>query len=131
MPRPGALDWHARRACTEADAELFFPGRYDPSGKAKALCRICPVREDCLRYSLESTRAEHGIWGGFGDRTRRVIAVQYREGRLLADVIAADDERFYAPKDEATARREAAYQRKLARERRQRRERREAQAVAA
>jgi adenine-specific DNA glycosylase len=47
--------------------------------KAKTLCGLCPVRRECLKYSLDNNE-EFGIWGGkdahergFG-RRRRVRA---------------------------------------------------------
>jgi hypothetical protein len=38
---------------------------------AKAVCRACPVRDDCLEYAL--TNAEPwGVWGGLSADERRV-----------------------------------------------------------
>jgi WhiB family redox-sensing transcriptional regulator len=55
--------WLDDAACRGMDAELFFPGRGEPSAAAKAVCRPCPVRFDCLSYALNNGE-KHGIWGG-------------------------------------------------------------------
>ena len=36
----------------------------------KAICRQCPVRRECLDYSLGIGEA-HGIWGGLNETERR------------------------------------------------------------
>jgi WhiB family redox-sensing transcriptional regulator len=65
--------------CLGVDPSLFFPERGASSTKAKAVCRGCTVREDCLNYAL--VRGEkHGIWGGLSERERRRI----RRARVLA-----------------------------------------------
>jgi WhiB family redox-sensing transcriptional regulator len=62
--------WLDDAACRGMDAELFFPGRGEPSAAAKAVCRPCPVRFDCLSYALNNGE-KHGIWGGLSERERR------------------------------------------------------------
>lgn len=46
---------------------LFFPDDDDYSeenvSKAKALCAVCPVREQCLEFSLR-TKEQWGVFGG-------------------------------------------------------------------
>lgn len=52
--------------------DLFFPSRgQNPAvTEAKAICRSCPVRVQCLHYALRNN--EHiGIWGGRSERERR------------------------------------------------------------
>lgn len=59
----------AEGLCAQTDPEAFFPelgGSYLP---AKAVCRRCTVRPDCLMWALE-TGERHGIWGGVSDRER-------------------------------------------------------------
>jgi WhiB family redox-sensing transcriptional regulator len=40
--------------------------------EAKAICRSCCVREDCLEYALR-IREPHGIWGGLNETERKQI----------------------------------------------------------
>lgn len=84
LAAPGQLDvvatgWMNWANCLGVDPSLFFPERGASSTKAKAVCRGCTVREDCLNYAL--VRGEkHGIWGGLSERERRRI----RRARVLA-----------------------------------------------
>jgi WhiB family redox-sensing transcriptional regulator len=38
--------------------------------RAKAICRECPVRRECLEHAL-SVGETHGIWGGLNEAERR------------------------------------------------------------
>lgn len=42
-------------------------------GRAKRVCRDCPVIADCLAYALD-TRQPAGVWGGLDPDERRVAA---------------------------------------------------------
>lgn len=76
--------WMDDAACRDEPTALFFPKRGESTDRAKAICARCPVREECLDYSLETPTADGtsvvGIWGGLSDRQRR----QVRSGRLPA-----------------------------------------------
>ncbi len=65
-------DWRESGACRKADTALFFPVSDDAAGPAKAICAICPVREQCLRFAL-ANREEQGVWGGLTETERRRI----------------------------------------------------------
>jgi WhiB family redox-sensing transcriptional regulator len=58
--------WMEHARCAGDDPETFYPvgssraADYEP---AKTICASCPVRNDCLRYALD-TDEEHGVWGG-------------------------------------------------------------------
>lgn len=93
--RPGDAPWKDRAACREADPDLFFPEE-GHAATAKAVCRACPVREQCLLASISGPVKEWGVWGGFAERDRIKVARQYRAGRSVARIIAEDDERHYA-----------------------------------
>ncbi|WP_182708812.1 WhiB family transcriptional regulator [Thermomonospora cellulosilytica] len=63
--------WMSRAACKDADPNLFQPrgeGDHIPKGqleRARAVCRPCPVRRQCLRYALDNPRlTTSGVWGG-------------------------------------------------------------------
>ena len=54
-------EWVEHSACTPDEADLFFTPGMESS--ARALCRVCPVREECLRDARQRGE-KHGIWGG-------------------------------------------------------------------
>lgn len=64
--------WAVFAACHESDPEIFFPVTRMDEDRALALCAICPVRDECLDYALES-RERFGIWGGTTDKERRKL----------------------------------------------------------
>jgi WhiB family redox-sensing transcriptional regulator len=69
-------NWRKFAACLSAEPELFFPaasaGLDDRQvERAKAVCKVCPVRRECLQFAL-ATRQSHGVWGGMSERERRV-----------------------------------------------------------
>jgi len=65
-------DWRARSACSEVDPDLHHPEgwgkRYARQiDEAKAICRSCPVREDCDAWITEyeagkSYYGRYSIW---------------------------------------------------------------------
>ncbi|MDA8267761.1 MAG: WhiB family transcriptional regulator [Actinomycetota bacterium] len=63
-------EWQGRANCMGVDPDLFFPERGASTREAKAVCRGCVVREDCLDYAL-SNGEKFGIWGGLSERERR------------------------------------------------------------
>lgn len=72
-------------ACRGADPELFMPAVGTTGKEAKEICNgkpatyshpgtmPCPVRDECLAYSLQIPGPVYGIWGGKSERERRVI----------------------------------------------------------
>lgn len=79
-----ARDWVAQAACRDADLDLFYGSdhihprdakvRFD---QAKAICRECPVRIECLDYAL-ANYDRHGIWGGMGPKARERLQKERR-----------------------------------------------------
>ncbi len=61
--------WNERGACRGSENDLFFNPRYEDT--AKALCRSCKVRRECLAYALG--RHEQGVWGGTNEEERREL----------------------------------------------------------
>jgi WhiB family redox-sensing transcriptional regulator len=57
------MSWADRGRCTSSDPDLFFPRPGADTRYARALCRECAVRQQCLDYAL-TTGQRHGIWGG-------------------------------------------------------------------
>jgi len=80
MARPGDLQvgWQYRAACKGPQSNLFFPPshierkqeRLQRERAAKAICRQCPVLQECREYALV-VREPHGIWGGLNEYERR------------------------------------------------------------
>ncbi|MBM3695366.1 MAG: WhiB family transcriptional regulator [Actinobacteria bacterium] len=66
------LAWHDRANCQGANADLFFPERGASTRAAKAICRECQVRGECLDFALRSGE-KFGIWGGLSERERRRV----------------------------------------------------------
>jgi WhiB family redox-sensing transcriptional regulator len=74
------IGWQYEAACRGEDSELFFAPNYFEKkeekeareAQAKAICARCPVRSDCLDYSLRN-REPHGIWGGLNELERKAI----------------------------------------------------------
>jgi WhiB family redox-sensing transcriptional regulator len=72
-----SMDWRHRALCRDEDPELFFPiGNTGPAllqiEQAKAVCRRCPVIQDCLAWALE-TGQDAGVWGGMSEDERRAL----------------------------------------------------------
>jgi WhiB family redox-sensing transcriptional regulator len=63
-----------RAACKNADPNLFFPEKNATKSfkEAAAICKTCPVSEDCLRFAMNN-QIQYGVWGGLSpkQRTRR------------------------------------------------------------
>lgn len=70
-------NWRDHAACRHEDPDLFFPiGATGPAlvqtERAKAVCRRCPVREECLQWALD-TGQTLGVWGGTSENERRAL----------------------------------------------------------
>lgn len=76
MQRMARIDiesnWESRATCRNTDSDIFFAPGGIQEHRAKAVCRSCPVRWECLAYALRN-RVEHGVWGGLTDRERRKL----------------------------------------------------------
>lgn len=65
-------EWRDQAACRDYPTSMFFPARGDNAGlaAAKAVCARCPVRDDCLEFSIVMGDRV-GVWGGVTERTRQ------------------------------------------------------------
>jgi WhiB family redox-sensing transcriptional regulator len=72
--------WRDYALCAQTDPDAFFPEQGGSSKCAKSICMQCPVRRECLEYALD-TAERFGVWGGYSERERRVIA-RSREAHL-------------------------------------------------
>ncbi|MEU6305566.1 WhiB family transcriptional regulator [Streptomyces chartreusis] len=73
------MEWRERASCQAEDPDLFFPVGNSASGptliqtdEAKAVCRRCPVREQCLAWALDAGPMD-GIWGGTTEQERQAM----------------------------------------------------------
>jgi WhiB family redox-sensing transcriptional regulator len=66
------MAWQDDANCKGANADLFFPERGASTRAAKAICRECRVRAECLEFAIE-TGEKFGIWGGMSERERRKV----------------------------------------------------------
>ena len=76
------MDWRHRAACRDHNPELFFPigttgQALTQVNQAKAICRRCEVRGDCLASAMHSGQ-DCGVWGGLSDGERRALNRQAR-----------------------------------------------------
>ena len=83
--------WMDHALCADADPDLFFPpddedapvSAYAQTLAAKKVCAACPVRAECLDYSI-TENIQWGVWGGIPERPRRAMRakVHSRQVRL-------------------------------------------------
>jgi WhiB family redox-sensing transcriptional regulator len=64
--------WQESALCAQTDPEAFFPEKGGSTREAKAVCKVCDVRLECLEYALRNDE-RFGIWGGLSERERRRI----------------------------------------------------------
>jgi WhiB family transcriptional regulator, redox-sensing transcriptional regulator len=73
-PRPQTAEdraWVQQGLCKSADPdELFVRGA--AQRKAAAICRHCPVMQECAADALDN-QVEYGVWGGMTERQRRAL----------------------------------------------------------
>jgi WhiB family redox-sensing transcriptional regulator len=81
--------WQDRAACKGMDPTLFFGPEHTEAVKekrdreeaAKAVCRTCPVNQECLEHALESREA-YGIWGGLTELERKALLRRRASGNV-------------------------------------------------
>ena len=72
--------WKQHAACRDIPTDMFFPARGESVTAVKQICAECPVRQECLDYSLNIPNCV-GIWGGLSGRERR----NYRRDLRIAE----------------------------------------------
>ncbi|MFB9742206.1 WhiB family transcriptional regulator [Pseudonocardia sulfidoxydans] len=87
VPVSETWDWQMRGACRGMDSAFFFhpegergPAKVNREAQAKAVCRTCPVVEECRRHAL-AVHEPYGVWGGLSEADRLEV-LQARERRL-------------------------------------------------
>ena len=89
---PEGMWWVERGRCIGEDPELFFPvGTSEEALRqailAKQICLACPVRTDCLEWSLVTCQ-DAGVWGGLDEEERREIRRARRRSAAAAAAMA-------------------------------------------
>lgn len=74
--------------CHTADPEMYFSEDELAIAEAKSLCRLCPVRSQCLEGAL-SRKEPAGVWGGELFEGGLVISRKRKAGRPTAIEVAA------------------------------------------
>jgi WhiB family redox-sensing transcriptional regulator len=66
-------EWAEHAACKGKDPQLFFPPTTGPAiyHKARAICKDCPVTEQCLQHAYDHGEWD-GVWGGLSPTQRKV-----------------------------------------------------------
>ena len=75
LPGPWAND--VNRGCYGLPVETWFPergqGGNETSQRARAICRYCCVKTECLDYAMSAGPALAGIWGGTTETQRTLM----------------------------------------------------------
>lgn len=89
--RHSTANWDEKARCRGMDPNTFYPGRHSTPAEmreARDVCQKCPVRWDCLAYSLINWE-KVGIWGGFTEIERRelrkMLKIVISEGAVPED----------------------------------------------
>jgi Transcription factor WhiB len=74
-------EWHEDAECAKpSNKDLqknFFANKPAQQNEALKLCAACPVKNDCLKWALE-TKQNWGIWGGLNyKKIRRTLSVNW------------------------------------------------------
>ncbi len=80
--RLASLNMWGTAACRGPHQEIFFPptvtetrrAKRRREARAKEICGICPIVENCLSIALQRNE-QHGIWGGQTEKERRVLVI--------------------------------------------------------
>ena len=68
LPRRRPMNWRHQAACRDHDPELWFSGNPFEQAAALAVCRQCPVIDECRQFADHNNRINgyplQGIWGG-------------------------------------------------------------------
>ena len=72
---PAPPHWTELARCAEVDPESFFAEKGASTRQAKAVCRSCEVRAECLEDALRRDE-RYGVFGGLSERERRRLKRQ-------------------------------------------------------
>jgi len=75
--------WVSNAQCQDSDPDKLFV-RGAAQRRAAAMCRHCPVIQECGAEALDN-KVEYGIWGGMTERQRRALLKDHPEVVSWAD----------------------------------------------
>ena len=86
-----SIDWRSEARCAKLPKEVFF--NYSTSGMkktqiesrtkaAKAVCRACPVKEQCYEFAVLNNEP-YGIWAGTLPEQRRQLYRRFTQTGIL------------------------------------------------
>lgn len=94
-------NWRTAARCRIENAdELFVRGALQR--EARAFCKPCPVRTECLAHALDE-RVEFGVWGGMTERERRALLKARPDVMSWAELLSAARSAHYATAGQETA----------------------------
>ena len=67
IPTPAFIEFGL---CAQVGSDAWYPEQGSDAKAAKAICRGCEVRVECLDWALANDE-RHGIWGGLSEMDRR------------------------------------------------------------
>jgi len=80
-PQPPTKNHWTDQALCQGQTHKMFPKEHKDLSyitEARRLCRLCPVRKECLEYALGFPASDqHGVWAGL---TPRQLAVRQVDG---------------------------------------------------
>jgi len=81
-----AVDWTLARCRDGAGTMtgLFFSEQLDDIRRAKEICGLCAVKEECLQGALER-REPWGVWGGQLFANGKILPFKRKRGRPPKD----------------------------------------------
>ena len=84
-----AIPWDSDALCREHPEVNFYPGRGESNEPAKAVCRQCLVRRECLVFAMSNGDAfRHGVWGGTAPGERRQLLASHESPGFGAPRVA-------------------------------------------
>lgn len=84
------MRWTAQADCKGKPTVLFFPPEgVKVTNRAKAICRSCPVRLECINHALQADE-NHGMWGGFSSLQIRSLRARGITKITLAQLLKDD-----------------------------------------
>jgi WhiB family redox-sensing transcriptional regulator len=72
-----------RAQCRGEDRDLFFPSLGTDPVRARVICGLCPVRQECLDDALPQADLG-GIWAGTSAKQRQKLRSERRKLRGVA-----------------------------------------------
>ena len=86
---------YGRCVSSHIDPDQWFPAARDvlvarkEAADAIAVCVACPVRAECLEYSLRhgSDFGAYGVWGGMAEDERRLLRRRWLGGTRVTEFL--------------------------------------------